>query len=101
MKREKLPNSVLKTSPPILLLVTMVGICQEIELLNAVQVALEKPLLPVVCSWLRELASLCSIVRATLKSSQEEVWTDLNLLICMVNGYYKQSDLVDHSFFKI
>ncbi|KAK7101891.1 gem-associated protein 2-like [Littorina saxatilis] len=57
--------------------------------------SLQKPLTPESCSWLRHLARISSILRATLKSPEEEVLHELNLLICLVANYFDQRDLAD------
>ncbi|PVD24482.1 hypothetical protein C0Q70_14965 [Pomacea canaliculata] len=56
---------------------------------------LQKPLTPEACSWLRQLARLCSIIRASLVSTEDEAVHQLNLLICIVARYFDQGDLAD------
>ncbi|XP_076468668.1 gem-associated protein 2-like [Babylonia areolata] len=56
---------------------------------------LQKPLIPESCSWLRQLARICSVIRATLHSPEDSVLHELNLLICLVAHYFDQGDLAD------
>ncbi|ESO84398.1 hypothetical protein LOTGIDRAFT_56403, partial [Lottia gigantea] len=65
--------------------------------LYALMTALQKPLIPEVCSTLRSLARLASQIRATLTSEveNESRITELNLLICIVARYFDQADLMD------
>lgn len=56
---------------------------------------LQKPLIPESCSCLRELARICSIIRATLSSPEDSTLHEVNLLICLVAHYFDQGDLAD------
>lgn len=56
---------------------------------------LQKPLTPELCSSLRQLAKLCSIIRYSLKSPEDSILLELNLLICLVAHYFDQGDMAD------
>ena len=68
---------------------------QRGQWLYALLVKLEKPLTPEVCSLLRNLARICTAVRANLESPEDQLLPQLNLLICLVGRYFDQSDLAD------
>ncbi|XP_046583958.1 gem-associated protein 2-like [Haliotis rubra] len=59
----------------------------------ALLASLQKPLLPEACSVIRDLARLCSNLRATLVSQEDPKLLELNLLICLVAKYFEQNDL--------
>lgn len=61
----------------------------------ALLACLQKPLSPEACAWLRQLARVCSIIRASLKSPEEPQLLELNLLICLIAYYFDQGDLAD------
>ncbi|XP_051163433.1 gem-associated protein 2 [Leptopilina boulardi] len=58
-------------------------------------VALELPVNPDICSCLRSLARICSIIRANKKTPDESEVNTLNLMICLVARYFRQLDLAD------
>lgn len=61
----------------------------------ALLACLEKPLIPEACSLLRNLARTCASLRATLTNPVNPHLVPLNLLICLVAGYFGQCDLID------
>ncbi|XP_071443868.1 gem-associated protein 2 [Hetaerina americana] len=63
--------------------------------LYALLAALELPLTPDTCSILRNLARLCSQLRAKLDKPDHPDVAALNLFICLVANYFRQSDLAD------
>jgi len=68
---------------------------QRGQWLYALLAKLEKPLIPEVCSLLRDLARICSTARADIPSQESPLLPQLNLLICLVGRYFDQSDLAD------
>jgi len=59
---------------------------------------LEKPLTPEISSTLRELARVCSQIRADIvnkEDNSEEAIAALNLFVCLVARYFDQTDLED------
>jgi len=68
---------------------------QRGQWLYALLIKLEKPLIPEVCSLLRNLARICTTARANVKSPEDQLVPQLNLLICLVGRYFDQSDLAD------
>ncbi|XP_014216654.1 gem-associated protein 2 [Copidosoma floridanum] len=63
--------------------------------LYALLAALELPLNPDMCSCLRTLARICSVIRSRLDSLNEKDAMPLNLFICLVARYFRQLDLAD------
>ncbi|XP_015607934.1 gem-associated protein 2 isoform X2 [Cephus cinctus] len=61
----------------------------------ALLVVLEVPLNPDMCSCLRSLARICSVLRADLSPIKKSQTTVLNLFICLVARYFRQLDLAD------
>ncbi|XP_022203062.1 gem-associated protein 2 [Nilaparvata lugens] len=58
-------------------------------------VCLEVPLLPEVCSSLRELCKLAAKERSILEEYENRTVNTLNLIICLVGHYFSQTDLAD------
>ena len=63
--------------------------------LYALLVKLEKPLIPEMCSLLRNLARTCIKLRSQLPSPDNPSLLQLNLFICLVGRYFDQTDLAD------
>lgn len=58
-------------------------------------VALELPVNPDICSCLRSLARVCSVIRASETTPDASQVNTLNLMICLVARYFRQLDLAD------
>ncbi|XP_075215148.1 gemin 2 [Lycorma delicatula] len=63
--------------------------------LYALLACLEIPLIPETCSSIRSLARLAAEHRMKLDSSDDELLSVLNLIICLVGRYFRQIDLAD------
>jgi len=56
---------------------------------------MHKPLIPELCSNLRQLVYLCAKYRSRLESRTDPSFIHLNLVITVVSRYFDQKDLVD------
>ncbi|XP_039290085.1 gem-associated protein 2-like [Nilaparvata lugens] len=56
---------------------------------------LEVPLIPEMCSALRELCKLAAKERSILEEHESRTVNTLNLIICLVGRYFSQTDLAD------
>jgi hypothetical protein len=64
--------------------------------LYAILSLLEKPLSPDSCHNLREFAKRCRLLRSNLSGeTSADLYTPLNLFICIVSRFYNQLDLAD------
>ncbi|KAJ3626156.1 hypothetical protein MTP99_016674 [Tenebrio molitor] len=64
--------------------------------LYAILSLLEKPLSPDSCHNLREFAKRCLLLRSNLSGeTSADLYTPLNLFICIVSRFYNQLDLAD------
>lgn len=62
----------------------------------AILVLLEKPLNPSFCYSLREFAKKCLNIRANLsENASKQIYTPLNLFVCIIARFYQQLDLAD------
>jgi len=73
------------------------GYCKALcQWLYAVLAVLQKPLLPDLCSAMRDLAKQCRQLRSTLcPDSQKEMISELSLFIVIASVYFEQKDLSD------